>query len=123
MKRTIFLLALIITATFVVNAQQDSTLKQYTGHYTFSAGSPAPEATVKLDSTSMTISSAIGTATLVKMDGDVFNIVEYNGTATFLRNKEGKISGIHVVVADLDLTGTKEEQAANPGKPNLFFKY
>ncbi len=123
MKRTFFLLALIITATFVVNAQQDSTLKQFTGHFIFPAGSLAPDAKVSLDSSSMTISSAIGTATLVKLEGDVFNIVEYNGTATFLRNKAGKIAGIHVVVADLDLTGTKEEQAANRGKPDLFFKY
>lgn len=89
-------------------AQQDSTLNAYVGKYVFQAGSPAPEATVALEGGTLTISSAIGSATLSKVEGDVFSIVEFNGTAEFKRNDQGKVVAIRVRVADLDLSGTRE---------------
>lgn len=92
-------------------AQQDSTLNAYVGKYVFQAGSPTPDATVALEGGTLTISSAIGSATLSKVEGDVFSIVEFNGTAEFKRNDQGKVVAIRVRVADLDLSGTRESIA------------
>lgn len=92
-------------------AQQDSTLNAYVGKYVFQAGSPTPEATVSLDGGTLTLASAVGSATLTRVEGDVFSIVEFNGTAEFKRNDQGKVVAIRVRVANLDLNGTKEALA------------
>lgn len=111
MKRILFFLLLIMGVGTAVYAQQDSTLQQYAGKYIFPQGSAVSEAVVSFESGVLSISSAIGSATLSKIEADRFSIVEYNGIAEFKRNDTGKIIGIHVVVADLDITGTKESFA------------
>jgi hypothetical protein len=123
MKKTLLIVFATIFATVLVNAQADSTLKVYTGKYIFPAGSPTPEATISLDGGTMYISSSMGSATLAKVDGDVFSIVEYNGTATFKRNEQGKVVSVLVAVAGMELVGTKEETALFWWRPNLLFKY
>lgn len=105
---TVLVMALGITA---LQAQtQDTTLQQYTGKYIFPAGSPFPEVSITLDNGVLSATSPAGSATLTKVDTDVFSIVEYGGTATFKRNEAGKVSSIQVRIADLDLTGTREPQ-------------
>lgn len=123
MKKALLMVLAVVLTTAWVNAQQDSTFKEYTGRYVFPAGSPAPDATVSLEGSTLYISSAIGSATLSRVEADVFSIVEYNGTATFKRDPEGRITGIRVVVADMDLSGTKDVPAILWWRPNLFFKY
>ena len=88
-----FLLLMVLTSFFSVNAQTD-TLQQYTGKYKFPDGSPVTEITVSLDSTVLMANSAMVSSELRKTEGDVFEIVAYGGTATFKRNAENKISGV-----------------------------
>ncbi len=104
-----FFLSLILMISFLtVNAQTDS-LRQYTGTYKFPDGSPVTEITVTLDSTVLTANSALGSSELKKTEGDIFEIVAYGGTATFKRNAENKISGVQILVGDLNMEGTKTE--------------
>jgi hypothetical protein len=111
MRKAFLLTCSLIFCSVVLYAQQDTTLNAYVGKYVFEPGSPAPEATVALEGGTLTISSTIGSASLSKIEGDVFAIVEFNGTAEFKRNDQGKVVGIRVRVAGLDLSGTKEELA------------
>lgn len=92
-----------------VNAQTDS-LQQYTGKYKFPDGSVVTEIIVTLDSTVLTANSAMGSTELKKIEGDVFEIVVYGGTATFKRNTENKISGVQILVGDINMEGTKTEE-------------
>ena len=104
-----FFLSLIGMIGFLmVNAQTDS-LRQYTGTYKFPDGNPVTEITVSLDSTVLTANSALGSSELKKTEGDVFEIVAYGGIATFKRNAENKISGVQILVGDLNMEGTKTE--------------
>ena|SRR5258706_16245275 len=103
-----FLSLLTMMIFLTVNAQTDS-LKQYTGTYKFPDGSPVTEITVSLDSNGLTANSAMGSSELKKIEGDVFEIVAYSGTATFKRNGENKISGVQILVGDLNMEGTKTE--------------
>jgi hypothetical protein len=110
MKKLILSL-IMLTGLLSVNAQTDS-LKQYTGKYKFPDGSPVTEITVTLDSTGLTANSAMGSSELKKTEGDVFEIVAYGGVATFKRNAENKISGVVILVGDINMEGTKTEDAA-----------
>ena len=104
-----FILYLMAVISFLsVNAQTDS-LQQYTGKYKFPDGSVVTEIIVTLDSTVLTANSAMGSSELKKTDGDVFEIVAYGGIATFKRNAENKISGVQILVGDINLEGTKTE--------------
>jgi len=104
-----FLLSLLGMIGFLtVNAQNDS-LKQFAGTYKFPDGSPFTEMIVTLDSTVLTGSTALGSSELKRTEGDVFEIVAYAGTATFKRNADNKISGVHILVGDINLEGTKSE--------------
>jgi Domain of unknown function (DUF3471) len=104
-----FFLSLMTMISFLtVNAQNDS-LKQYTGTYKFPDGSPVTEITVTLDSSGLSANSALGSSELKRTEGDVFEIVAYGGTATFKRNAENKISGVQVLVGDINMEGTKTE--------------
>ncbi len=111
MRKVLILTCSLLLCSILLHAQQDTTLNAYVGKYVFQAGSPTPEASVVLEGGTLSIASAIGRATLTKIEGDVFSIVEFNGTAEFRRNDQGKVVGIRVLVADLDLSGTKESLA------------
>ncbi len=106
--KKIFLFLIAITGFLTVQAQNDS-LQQYTGKYKFPDGSPFTEVTVTLDSTVLTASSAMGSSELKKIEGDVFEIVAYSGTATFKRNADNKIGAVHILVGDINVEGTKTE--------------
>lgn len=104
----LFLSLMAMTCFLTVNAQTD-TLKQYTGTYKFPDGSPVTEITVSLESNVLTANSALGSSELKKTEGDVFEIVAYGGTATFKRNGENKITGVQILVGDINMEGTKTE--------------
>jgi len=104
--RYFFLSLLAMISFLTVKAQTDS-LKQYTGKYKFPDGSVVTEIIVTLDSTGLMANSAMGSTELKKTEGDVFEIVAYGGTATFKRNAENKISGVVILVGDINMEGTK----------------
>ncbi|HEY6062047.1 MAG TPA: DUF3471 domain-containing protein [Chitinophagaceae bacterium] len=104
----LFLPVMAMIGFLTVHAQTDS-LKQYTGTYKFPVGSPVTEVTVSLDSSGLTANSAMGSTELKKIEGDVFEIVAYGGTASFKRNGENKISGVQILVGDINMEGTKTE--------------
>ncbi len=108
MKKFLFSL-FALTLVFLAQAQQDTTLQQYTGKYKFPEGSVVTEVTVSLEKGVLYSSSVMGSSELRKTaESDVFEIVAYNGTATFKRT-EGKITGLHILVGDIIMEGTKSE--------------
>ena len=120
MKKFIFL-SVLFFAFAAVQAQTDS-LQQYTGKFKFPDGSPVTMVTVSLEAGVLTASSNLGSTELKKTEGDVFEVVTYGGTATFKRNTEGKISGVRIQVNDIDIEGTKTEDAAFTGITRSFKK-
>ena len=76
-----FITAIILISAFIVNAQTDTTLQQYTGKYKFPDGSPVTEITLAVDNGLLIASSAMGSTEFKKTaTADVFEIVE--GTKT-----------------------------------------
>lgn len=102
-----------ITVAFVCDTlpAQDS-LNQYAGKYKFPEGSPVTEIDVAIESGKLTATSPMGSSELRRSSGDEFEIVAYGGTATFRRNTEGKVNGLHILVGDVDIEGTKSEGLA-----------
>lgn len=91
-----------------VNAQTDS-LQQYIGKYKFPDGSPVTEITLTVESGVLMGSSAMGSTEFKPTsDTDVFEIVAFGGTATFKRT-EGKVTGVQILVGDVNIEGTKTE--------------
>jgi hypothetical protein len=90
---------------------QDAPLQDYTGKYNFPEGSPVPNVEMKLVEGVLIGESQMGSSTFTRIEGDKFTIVEYNGTAEFIRNAEGKVISIKVTVDTMVLEGTKEAAA------------
>ncbi len=107
MNKLLFLFAFSI-ALSIPGIGQDSTFEAYTGKFNFPEGSAVPWVEVKLNNGVLVSESPNGSATLQRIEGDVFSIVEYNGTAEFKRNAEGKVTSVKVVVMGLEMEGTKE---------------
>ena len=108
MKKLLFL---VFATTFFValHAQEDSTLKQYTGKYKFPEGSPVTEVTIHIEKGVLMAVSPMGSSEFRKTTQvDVFDIVAYGGTATFKRT-DGKVTGVQMLVQDMVLDGTKSE--------------
>jgi len=108
--RKLFMLSFLVLAAFAVNAQTD-TLQQYTGKYKFPEGSVVSEINVTVESGVLMAGSVMGNTELKKTEGDVFEIVNFGGTATFKRNTDGKIISVRVQVSDVDMEGAKQESA------------
>jgi hypothetical protein len=111
--RKFFFLFFTLAITFTLHAQQTNlqdTLQQYTGKYKFPDGSVVTEVTVTIENGTLMANSAMGSSELRKTEGDIFEVVAYGGTATFKRNKENKISGIQIVVGDVNIEGTRTEE-------------
>lgn len=106
MKKTIAIA--LLSFCFCHTYAQDSTLKEYVGKYTFPEGSAITSAEILLNGNSLNVNSPHGSSELVKKAKDTFAITAFDGMAYFLRNTEGKISGIKVDVADILLEGTKD---------------
>ena len=106
--KKIFLSLFILFGFLTVNAQTDS-LQQYTGKYKFPDGSPVTEITLAIDNDALMASSAMGSTEFRKTSTvDVFEVVAYGGTATFKRT-EGKVTGVQILVGDVNIEGTKSE--------------
>lgn len=112
MMKTLLLFIIAIGSLSSLNAQTPSpadSLKEYAGKFKFPDGSPFPEVTIVFENGTLSASSVAGTAELKRRDKDTFDIVNYGGIATFIRNDEKKIVKLHVQINDLDLEGEKTE--------------
>ncbi len=107
MNKLLFILAFTV-AIAIPGIGQDSTFEAYTGKYNFPEGSAVAYVEVKLADNVLSIESPAGNSTLQRVEGDIFSIVGYNGTAEFRRNAEGKITGVKLSVMGLEMEGTKE---------------
>lgn len=110
MSKVLMLLSFLVSFVIFSNAQ-DAPKTDYVGKYNFPEGSAVPYVEIKLSDSTLSAESPMGTATLQKIEGDVFSIVEYNGTAEFKRNSEGKVVSVKVTVMGLEMEGTKEGPA------------
>jgi hypothetical protein len=107
-----FFTAIILMSAFFATAQTDTTLQQYTGKYKFPDGSPVTEITIAVENGLLMASSVMGSTEFKPTTtADVYEVVVYSGTATFKR-KEGKVTGLQIVVGDINMEGTKSEGLA-----------
>ncbi|MBS1655452.1 MAG: DUF3471 domain-containing protein [Bacteroidetes bacterium] len=128
MKKVFFILVVIFSG-IVAHAQQapvpspDSSLAEYAGKYKFPDGSVVTEITVVFENGVLSASSSAGSSELKKVAVDTFEVVAYGGTANFRRNSEKKITGVQVLINEMDLEGTKEEDALTGLLPDNFLVY
>jgi hypothetical protein len=107
MKKLLFFL-LVLLGVFAASAQTDS-LQQYAGKYKFPEGSPVTEVGIVLENGVLMATSVMGNSELRKIEGDVFEIVSFGGTATFRRNQDNKVVGLSIEVQDVRMEGTRTE--------------
>ena len=115
MRKIMLFLFLSLGYTFVANAQatqpQTDTvvLKQYIGKYKFPEGSVVNEILVNLENGGLNMVASVGTSPLKKNEGDVFEIIMFQGIANFKRNEDKKVVGVSINAMGYNLEGTKEE--------------
>lgn len=118
--RKFFFLALAITGTFMLQAQQSPApdsiaLKEYIGRYVFPDGSQVSEIKVVIENGLLYATSDQGNSELKHVEKDTFEVVVYTGTATFKRDEKGKVNGVYIEIGDMILDGKKSEENASPG--------
>jgi Domain of unknown function (DUF3471) len=114
--RKLLLFFFVIGSSFIVSAQQTpkaDSLKEYTGMYKFPEGSEVTEVTVVVENDTLWVNSDKGNSELRRIEKDVFEVVTYTGTATFKRDENGKVNGIHFEVGNLILDGKKSEEPSS----------
>ncbi len=109
MKKIFLSVITLFSATVMISAQSDTTLKEYTGRYVFPEGTVVPDVTVSLQGDQLSMGSSAGTSQLSKLGVDSFSVVEFQGTAVFRRNGNKKVNAVHIEAAGYVLDGTKEE--------------
>lgn len=95
---------------------QADSLKEYTGKYKFPEGSEVTEIKVGIENGILWAYSDKGNSELKRIEKDVFEVVQYTGTATFKRDMNGKINLLHIEVGDLIMDGNKQEEPAFSAK-------
>lgn len=105
------LAALLMLFLSVAATAQDSTLKEYVGKYSFPEGSPVTAAEVMLNGSELSVTSSAGASILEKRGKDTFYLQAFDGLVFFLRNTEGKISGLKVDVQGNVFEGKKDAVA------------
>ena len=96
---------------------QDSTLKEYVGKYSFPEGSPVSSAEVVLNGSELSVNSTAGASLLEKRGKDTFYLQAFDGLLFFLRNTEGKVSGMKVDVQGNVFEGIKDAVAIRNRNP------
>lgn len=113
MKKLVFLFCLGMGIFCMAPAQQtppqDSTVQAYLGKYTFPEGSVIADVTVSIENGSLIMTSSAGTSVLEKQAEDMFNIIQFRGTAKFNRDANKKITGVSINARGYQLEGTKVE--------------
>lgn len=112
MKKLLLTVTVLFFTSLATHAQADTLLQQYTGKYIFPDGSPVKEIAVVIQEGILTATSVMGNSELRKTENkDVFEIVAFAGTATFKRNEAAKVNGVQIQVQDVNMEGTKTEDA------------
>jgi len=100
---------------FILSAQQTpqaDSLKEYTGKYKFPEGSEVTEIKVGIENNILWTYSDKGNSELKRIEKDMFEVVQYTGTATFKRDENGKVIGLHIEVGNLIMDGKKSEETS-----------
>lgn len=97
-----------LLAVFFASAQSDTAWRQYAGTYKFPDGSVVSQVVVTLEDTVLNMSSDAGSSPLNKIGVDSFEIVRFNGTASFKRNGSKTITGVHIEAMGYVLDGEKQ---------------
>lgn len=108
MKKYTLLLTVFIVSCLSLKAEES--FQEYVARYRFPQGSAINEVNVVFENGILTLSSALGSASIEKTSDDHFNIPNYKGTAVFVRNAAKKITGIKIEVLNISLEGNREEK-------------
>jgi hypothetical protein len=108
MKKIMLSLLLVLGFGIASFAQQDTTLVQFTGKYTFPSGSVIPEVSVTIENGALIMTSTVGASNLEKESEDLYAIVAFQGKALFKRDNNKKIVGVSINAMGYQLEGTKE---------------
>lgn len=114
MKKALMSVLFIVGGLLAAQAQTDSTFKSYLGKYSFPDGSVVSQVEVSGDSlAALTMTSEAGSSPLVRLEGDNFNIVNFNGTASFKRSDATKeVIGVHIEAMGYVLDGEKAKSSS-----------
>lgn len=112
MKKLLLSFVLALGFSLGAAAQADTTLNAYVGKYKFPEGSVVSEVVVAIEAGGLTMGTAVGTSTLVKVETDVFTITQYQGTATFKRDENKKVVGVSINAMGYLLEGTRTDGLA-----------
>ena len=113
--RKLFLFFVALGSCFILSAQQTpqaDSLKEYTGIYKFPEGSDVTEIKIGIENDTLWAYSVKGNSELKKIEKDVFEVVQYTGTATFKRDENGKIIVLHIAVGKLIMDGKKSDETS-----------
>jgi hypothetical protein len=116
MKKLFTLFALVSGTILWAQAAEDPSVSQYTGRYKFSEASDIPIAEVTYSDKGLQLTSSMGVATLQHLGGDTFSIVEFPGTAEFVRSSDKKVKKLVIKMMAFEIEGAKE-----PAKRTLMF--
>jgi hypothetical protein len=118
MKHVLFIIALLVA---LGARAQNASLNDYTGKYNFGEGSQVTECLVELKDDKLVISSAMGAASLTRLESDSFAVDEYGGYVAFRRSATKLISGLKVYIpaANIDIEGVKADSAATTAPAKL----
>lgn len=111
MKKIMLSLLMVLGFSIVSFAQQDTTLTQFVGKYTFPSGSVVSDVTVMLENGALIMNSSAGSSALEKESEDLYVIVAFQGKALFKRDNK-VIVGISINAMGYQLEGTKEKVVA-----------
>ena len=116
MKKLFTLFAFITGTILWAQAAEDQSALQYTGRYKFSEAADMPVAEVTYGDKGLQLTSPMGVATLQPLGGDTFSIVEFQGTAQFVRSPDKKVKKIVIKMMAFEIEGSKE-----PARKSLMF--
>jgi len=111
--RKFLLFFVALGSCFILSAQQTpqaDSLKEYTGKYKFPEGSEVTEIKVGIENNILWTYSDKGNSELKRIEKDMFEVVQYTGTATFKRDENGKVIGLHIEVGNLIMDGKKSDE-------------
>lgn len=109
MKKLFALGFFVFCSAIVVNAQQDSTWKEYLGNYTFSGDSPISYVNVSYNAGSLGYSTDRGDGQLIKEGVDSFSAPAHSGKVYFKRDSTQKIVGVIIDAMGYHLVGAKDK--------------
>lgn len=111
MKKKLLFLCIGLSFFALLQAQNapvaDTLIQQYLGKYSFPEGSVVTEVTVTLDSGILTMTSTAGVSPLEKQSDDLYNIIQFQGTAKFNRDSTRKVIGVSIDAMGYQLEGKK----------------